>query len=141
MRSGTRCWEYAFTQTTTAPARTRPRSVVAGDLRGAIPGEVALDLVSGDDRAHELLVVPGESPHPQRALLAVALRGRGEVLGDAREKEARVSPARSFGDRASLKHDRLRTCACEVVRGRDPGNDRADARGSGRGIDVVARVD
>ena len=82
-----------------------------------------------------------KSPHSQGALFAVALRRRGEVFRDTREKEARISPTGRFGDRASLKHDRLCARACEVVRGRDPGDSCADDRDVGGGIAVEARED
>ena len=123
-------------------ARTdlRPLGVVARELGRSVPGEVAVDVFSGDDLTDELLVVPGESPHAQGALFAVAFGGRGEILGDSRQEKARISPARGFGDRARLDDDRLRACACEVVRGRDSRDTRADDCDVGRRIVVEARV-
>src|SRR5205823_1274754 len=82
-----------------ALANLRPFLVVAGDLSRAVPREVAGDSFLLDDRADELLVVPGEPPDAQHPVFAVTACRGNEIFGHAREKKARVSPARRFGDR------------------------------------------
>ena len=111
-----------------------PLFIVARDLVRSIPGEIALDLVFANERAHERLVSFGEPPDAQGILFAVASARRDEVLRDAREQEACVPPARCLCDGPRLEKDRPDTRAREVIGRRDPGDPSTDDRDVGDGV-------
>src|SRR5437660_1002090 len=127
-------------QTVGALAHLAPFLVISGDLRRTLPGEVTPDRFARDDLADELLVVSGEAPDAHRSIFAIPARRRDEILGDPREEKPGVSPARRFGDRASLEDDRLHTGSREVIGGRDARDASADDRDVRGGVLIERRM-
>src|SRR5439155_8603548 len=117
-----------------------PLRFIARDLVRAVPAQLAFDAVTRHERAHELVRALREAPDAQRLVVAVTARRGDEVLGHAGEEEARVAPARRFGDAARFQHQDARAGGREEVRARDPRDAAADDRDVGGGVALQGRI-